>query len=261
MFEMIRNEDCMVTMAKLSDKSINLVLTSPPYNTGRPSTSERSRANHEGRYDVHLDTKTPSQFCDWCVDLFNEFDRILVQDGAVLWNMSYGGDATVNTDSIGLLWIVLAEIIKNTNFTIADRIVWKKRSGALPNNSSKNKLTRVCEDVFVFVRKSEYKTFHANKEVSKVGITGQTFYRPINNFVEAKNNDESCPLNKATYSSELCEWLLSTYAPLNDNTIVYDPFMGTGTTAVACKRLGIGYLGSEISPKQCEWAESRLSQI
>lgn len=261
MFEMICNEDCMETMKKLQPQSIDIILTSPPYNTGRPSTSERSRGNYEGRYDIHLDTKTPEEFCNWCIDIFNEFDRILKKDGVILWNMSYGNDGTVNTSSVGLLWILIARIIENTNFTVADRIIWKKRSGALPNNSSKNKLTRVCEDVFVFVRKSEYKTFNTNKQITKVGKTGQTFYSPIYNFVEAKNNDEVCPLNKATYSSELVEKLLEMYLPKDENAIVYDPFMGTGTTAVACKKYGVGYLGSELSKNQCEWAERRINEI
>lgn len=176
--------------------------------------------------------------------------------------MSYANDRTMNVGNSGLLWIFIAELIKKSNFTVADRIIWKKRSGALPNNSSKNKLTRVCEDIFVLCRKLEYKTFNTNKQVTKTGVTGQQFYSPMYNFLEAKNNDEVCPLNKATYSSELCEKLLEMYVPSADrkSCIVYDPFMGTGTTAIACKKLGIGYLGSEISKAQCEWAEKRIKE-
>lgn len=42
---------------------------------------------------------------------------------------------------------------------------------------------------------------------------------------------------------------------------VYDPFIGSGTTAVACKELGLSYIGSEISKNQCEWAEKRLAGV
>lgn len=66
-------------------------------------------------------------------------------------------------------------------------------------------------------------------------------------------------VNKATYSSELCEKLLSIYA--KERMTVYDPFIGTGTTAVAAKKLGMKYIGSEISPKQCSYAESRICEI
>ena len=44
----------------------------------------------------------------------------------------------------------------------------------------------------------------------------------------------------------------------NSNNIVYDPFMGTGTTAVACKRLGINCFGSEISKDQVDFSYERL---
>ena len=110
--------------------------------------------------------------------------------------------------------------------------------------------------MFVFCRKDEYKTFQCNKEVSSVAKTGQTFYRPIYNYLEAPNNDGSCILNKATYSSELCEKLLTIYG--TENSVVYDPFMGTGTTAVACKRLGFKCYGSEISQQQVEYSLERL---
>lgn len=209
------NENCFDTMSKIKinkkGKKIDVILTSPPYNTGRPSNSERSRKNMEGRYDVHLDTMSKDEYCNWCVKIFKDFDEILSKNGVILWNVSYGSDSTVNTEGIGLLWLSIADIIRETNFTVTDRIIWEK-SNELPNNVIPNKLTRIVEDVFVFVRKQEYKTFNCNKEISKIGQNGQTFYKNYYNFIEAKNNDGSCKLNKATYSSDLCEKLLSIYA-------------------------------------------------
>ena len=78
--------DCIEWMNKFANKNvkIDLVLTSPPYNTGRPATSERSRNNHEGRYDVHLDTMTNAEYCDWIVDIFNHIDTILKPNGVIL---------------------------------------------------------------------------------------------------------------------------------------------------------------------------------
>lgn len=253
----IFNEDCIQTMDKMVkfNQKVDIVLTSPPYNTGRPSTSERSRNNYEGKYDVHLDTMTQEEYCNWCVDLFNHFNKVLSENGVVLWNVSYGSDASVNTESIGLVWLSIADIIRNTPFTVADRIIWKK-SNALPNNVSKNKLTRIVEDVFVFVRKNEYKTFNCNKEVSSIGKNGQQFYKNYYNFIEAKNNDGSCKLNKATYSSDLCVQLLSLYG--RGGCTVYDCFNGTGTTGVACKKLDMNYFGSEISEAQVEYSIDRI---
>ena len=252
-------DDCIHFMNMLSEKNrkVDVILTSPPYNTSRPS-SERSMKNHEGRYKVYDDLKTGEEYCDWCVNIFNHIDTILKPNGVVLWNVSYGTDATINTEGIGLMWNSISDIIRHTNFTVADKIVWKKKS-ALPNNVSPNKLTRICEEVFVFCRKSEYKTFHANKEVSKIGKNGQQFYKVIYNFIEAPNNDGSTSLNKATYSSNLCVQLLNIYAPKNG--LVYDPFMGTGTTGIACEILNLNCIGTEIDAEQVEYSKERLNKF
>lgn len=252
-------DDCIHFMNILSEKNrkVDVVLTSPPYNTSRPS-SERSMKNHEGRYKVYDDLKTGEEYCNWCVNIFNHIDTILKPNGVVLWNVSYGTDATINTEGIGLMWNSISDIIRHTNFTVADKIVWKKKS-ALPNNVSPNKLTRICEEVFVFCRKSEYKTFHANKEISKIGKNGQQFYKVLYNFIEAPNNDGSTSLNKATYSSDLCVQLLNMYAP--QNGIIFDPFMGTGTTGIACEILNLNCIGTEIDAEQVEYSKERLNKF
>lgn len=255
----IYNSDCFDFMGDMNRNGIkaDIILTSPPYNTGRPTASEKRRENYEGRYDIYIDNFSQNEYCDWCIKLFNEFDTILKQNGTILWNVSYGTDATVNTSSIGLMWLSIADIIRNTNFTVADRIIWKKKS-ALPNNVSKNKLTRIVEDIFVFCRKDEYKTYEANKTVSSIGKNGQTFYNVYYNFIEAKNNDGSCSLNKATFSSDLVVKLLEMYA--KKDSLVCDPFIGTGTTAIGCKDYGCNYIGSELSTDQCKYAEKRIEK-
>ena len=78
------------------------------------------------------------------------------------------------------------------------------------------------------------------------------------NYIEAKNNDGSCPYNKATYSSDLCKKLLNIYCPKSG--LVYDPFIGTGTTAVACKELGFSCMGSEISENQVKFSIERIEK-
>lgn len=65
-------------------------------------------------------------------------------------------------------------------------------------------------------------------------------------------------LNKSTFSTELCIQLLALYTKKED--VVFDPFMGTGTTAVACKMLERCYIGSEISKEQVEYAKNRVSE-
>lgn len=249
----IYNEDCFETMQRMKTQGVkcDVVLTSPPYNVGRNQRTKRAFNNYDKRYDIYIDDKTQEEYIDWTEQLFNAYDGILVQNGVVLYNVSYGSE-----NNPSCMWLSVAEIIKRTSFMVADCIVWKKRN-ALPNNSSKNKLTRITEFVFVFCRKTEYKTYSANKKVRSVSPKGQRFYENIFNFVEARNNDGKNPFNNATYSSELCEKLLNMYAP--KNSLIYDSFMGTGTTAVACKRMGLSCIGSELSKNQCDFAEKRLA--
>ena len=69
---------------------------------------------------------------------------------------------------------------------------------------------------------------------------------------------ENAHSTRQHYSIELCEKLLKIYSP--ENGLVYDPFMGSGTTAVACKKLGLRYIGSEISQNQVNWALKRIEE-
>lgn len=248
------NEDCLQSMKRMQEKGfkVDLLLSSPPYNSGRKSNSKRSLENYEARYDIYLDDMTDEEYCNWTISLFNNFDKILNENGVVLWNVSYGNEAP------NCIWLSLLSILEKTNFMIADVIVWKKKS-CLPNNVSSHLLSRICEFIFVICRKDEYKTYNANKEIKSISKTGQKYYENIYNFIEAANNDGSCKLNKATYSSELCEKLLKIYA--KRDCIVYDPFMGTGTTAIACEKYGndnMMCIGSEISEQQVEYSKERL---
>lgn len=253
------NEDCFVTMDNLisEGKKVDIVLTSPPYNTGRQSNSERSLSNHEARYDIYLDNKTDDEYCEWTTQLFNKFDEVLNKNGVILYNISYGNEQP------NACWLILSEIIRNTPFMIADCIIWKKHT-ALPNNVSKNRLTRITEFVFVICRKNELKTFNAIKKKTSQSKTGQQYYENVYNFIDAANNDGSTKLNKATFSSDLVSQLLNIYA--NENSIIYDPFMGTGTTAVGCLKYNNGdnnmiVYGSELSPAQVEYSKERYEKV
>lgn len=237
----------------------DIILTSPFYNTNKKAGTNRTLENTSVksgqydyvRYDTHVDNMTDAEYCDFTENLFAEFDRVLNVNGVVLYNINYGSE---NTEG---MFLAVNRILTKTSFTLADVIVWKKKN-ALPNSCSPNKLTRIWEFVFVFCRKGEIKTFNCNKKVSSYRKTGQAAYENIFNFVEARNNDGTCPYNKATYSTELCEKLLDIYA-VYDDTWVYDPFMGSGTTAVACKRMGFNCIGSEISTNQVRFAKERLA--
>ena len=243
------NEDLFETTNRneLQNK-IDLIITSPPYNTSRVGASDK----YSSRYDMFEDYKSDDEYIDWTIKVFNALDTVLKENGSILYNISY------SSENAHLIWLVIADIIRKTKFTTADCIIWKKHT-ALPNNVSKNKLTRIIEYVFVFVRKSEFKTFNANKKTTgKFRKTGQPNYENIYNFFEAKNNNGSTELNKATFSSDFVCRLLDIYA--KPNSLIYDPFMGTGSTAVGCLKRDMMYVGSEISTQQCSFAEQRIQK-
>ena len=248
MKNIIFNEDCLITMNKMDEKIIDAIITSPPYNTSRKGSSLNNACSNI-RYDDFNDCKTDDEYISWTIDIFNAYDKVLKTNGVILYNLSYSSENT------HLMWLVVAEIMKQTNFLVADNIIWKKPNTS-PNSCSSNKLTRLCEYIFVFCRKNEFETFECNKEVSSLRKTGQVAYKNYFNFIEAKNNDGSNDIHKATYSSELVRKLLLLY--VKKNSLVYDSFIGTGTTAIACIIEKINYIGSEISNRYVEIAEKRI---
>lgn len=260
----IRNEDCMETIAHMKMKHIKVdaIITSPPYNTSKKvkPTNAKSIKNLDVRYDAYTEERTSKQYIEWMKGLFIALDDVVVENGVLLFNMSYGGEAATlkRQGRYDTLWLLIATICTETCWTVADKIVWKKQS-AMPNNRSKNKLTRICEDIFVFCRKSEYATFCSNKQVLSKTKRGQNNYEVVYNYIEARNNDGPCTLNKATYSSELVTKLLDIY--VGDGKLVYDPFGGTGTTMYACiqSKRNISCIMSEISHKQVEYAKERCN--
>ena len=252
----IYNEDCLETMkAHIDEKSVDLVLTSPPYNISRAgSVLEASGDTYPStRYDGFNDTRTAEEYIEWTIGIFRGFERVLKPNGCILYNMSYATDVQFQSS---MMYLVIAEIVKRTEFTVADTIVWKKRS-AVPNNKSRNKLTRICEFVYVFCRKSEYETFKSAKENLGPDKSGQTVYGNVMNFLEAPNIDGCTDIHKATYSTSLCRKLLKIYA--EEGGTIYDPFMGTGTTAIASIDHKCNYIGSEISKRYCDYAGGRVA--
>ena len=255
----IFNSRCEDAMKSIEQNSVDIILTSPFYNTNKKAGKNTTLNNvvNSGythvRYDTLVDNMSNDEYCNKCVEWFNSFDKILKNNGVILWNVSYG------SENPECMYLSLAEIIKNTNFTIADTIIWKKHT-ALPNNMSSNKCTRICEFVFVFCRKNESKTFYMNKPISSVRDNGQKNYSNVYNFIDAKNNDGSCKLNKATYSTEFCDKLLDMYGKTNERIVVYDPFFGTGTTGNSCALRGYDCIGSEISENQCIYAKERIEK-
>jgi DNA modification methylase len=237
--------DCLEVMKEIPDKSIDIVLTSPPYNISLSKGQAYAK-----KYRGYNDCMPNDMYINWLLEILNIIEKKLKENGVVLWNMNYG------TNNNETMWIFLSKIITNTNLTIADNIIWKKKS-AFPNNCSPNKMTRITENIFVLCRKSEYRTFFMNKKIVSIRKTGQKMYENLFGFIEANNTDNLKTKHNATFSTNLCEKLLKLYSKEKD--IVMDCFSGIGTTGVACKNLNRNFILIEKEPEYIEIINKRLS--
>ena len=242
----IYNENNLETMGKISDKFLDGIITSPPYNV---CVKRNDNYYNNGYSDI--DDLTEEQYLSVRVNEFNQFERILKDDGVICYNVSY------HTENPILPTLLVAEVHAKTGLTLVDIISWKKPN-AIPFQGSSNRLSRICELIYIFVKKTNVKTFKSNKTVSKVNDkTKQKFYKNYVNYIEAKNNDGiKCNL-KASFSTDLVSKLINIYFPAG--SLIFDPFCGIGTTAVACKLGGLKYIGSELSKEFFDIANERLS--
>lgn len=103
-----RNEDCLKTIEtiKKANKKIDLVLTSPPYNSSRNSRkkTEKSRETHNDRYDVYEDNKTNEEYYEWILSIINGCDEILNENGIILWNQTYSSENPMALWDISRRW-------------------------------------------------------------------------------------------------------------------------------------------------------------
>lgn len=243
----IFNEDCINTMKKIPHGVVDCIITSPPYNMTKRKGGYADKCK---RYDEYSDWKREDEYINWMLLIFKGFNSVLKKDGSILFNFSYSIENPV------LPSLLIAEIHRRTDFTLADTITWKKKT-AIPHSASKNRLRRICESIYVFCRKSELDTFETNKNFN-IGKNGQKYYEIIDNFIEAKNNDGPCAIHKATFSTDLINKLIKAY--VKPNSIIYDPFIGIGTTGKSAIKNKCLYIGSEISKRYCEIALNSIKE-
>lgn len=241
----IYNENNVITMSKMPDKFLSGIICSPPYNL----TTKRKDCYYNNGYQ-DKDNLSEEEYIKNRLSEFKEFERILKDDGVICYNISYHNENPI------LPTLLISEIHKETGLTVADIITWKKRS-AIPFQTSSTKLSRICELVYVIVKKERLHDFKTNKKVSKINEkTNQKFYKNYTNFIEAENNDKIKSKLKAAYSEDLVYKLFNIYFPID--SLIYDPFSGLGTTARACKKSGRNFIGSEIDEELCKISISLL---
>jgi site-specific DNA-methyltransferase (adenine-specific) len=229
----IYNEPNLETMLKIPDNYTSGIITSPPYNI---STKRKDVYYNNGYSDI--DNLSEQEYIDIRVNEFKEFSRIIKETGVICYNISYHNENPI------LPTLLMTEVHRQTDLTVADIICWKK-SNSIPFQTSPTKLSRITELIYIIVKKDHLHDFETNKEVSTINEkTGQKFYKNYVNYIEAKNNDGVKSKLKAAYSEDLVFKLIDIY--FKKSSIIYDPFSGLGTTARACKKSGLTFIGSEM---------------
>jgi len=229
----IFNEDNITTMSRMGNNSISGIITSPPYNI----TTKRKDIYYDNGYS-NKDNLSEPEYLEKRTFEFKEFSRVLDNRGVICYNISYHNENPI------LPTLLMSKIHNETDLTIADIISWKKPN-AIPFQTSPTKLSRICELVYVLVKKEHLHDFITNKKISKINEkTNQKFYKNYTNIIEAKNNDGiKCKL-KASFSEDFVLKLIDIYFP--KGSTIYDPFNGIGTTSRACQKSNRTYIGSEL---------------
>jgi DNA modification methylase len=236
MLNKIHTENCLDTMSRMSDNYVDLVLTSPPYDNLR---------DYEGyEFDFQSIAK----------ELFRVTKNVLV------WVV---GDSTSKGSESGSSFRQ-ALYFMQLGFKLHDTMIYEKNSPAYPANRNGNRYTQIFEYMFVFSKGEVPKQLICDKPNKWAGykdFSGK-LKNPVPDF-SPRNNiwkyttsfngvKHPAPFPEALAKDHVLSWS-------RPDEIVYDPFMGSGTTAKAAKELGRNYIGSEISENYVEIALKRIS--
>lgn len=284
----IYNGDALDVLKTFPDECVDMVITSPPYWALRDYGAEGQ---------LGLET-TFQEYINKLCDIFDEVKRVLKKSGSCWVNLgdaySGSGKGVGGIKSKSLLQIPSRFAIGmcNRGWILRNEIIWHKPN-AMPQ-SVRDRFTVDYEKLFFFVKSKKYYfeqqkepmiTTDTNPPRGSKGVLGQENsglrkqdqigradytgfnkrYLPPKDLMRNKRSVWSIntkPFKEkhfATYPEELIITPIKACCP--ENGIVLDPFMGSGTTAVVARSLGLKYVGIELNPDYIKIADKRLAQI
>lgn len=247
-------EDCLATMARLDEETIDLVVTSPPYDNLR---------EYNG-YSFDFES------------IARELYRTLKTGGVIVWIIN---DATVNGSRTGSTF-KQALYFMSLGLNLHDVMIWQKPNYA-PLFPSIKRYDQSHEYMLIF-SKGKISTFNPIKDKPKSEASlkrlqyGITHIKSDGSRTEAKKIDNGNTMSKRTtvwnmpngqkrglgHPAVFPESLVHDHIVSwsNPGDLVYDPFMGSGTTGLVAKKLGRECIGSEISQEYVDLANQRISR-
>jgi site-specific DNA-methyltransferase (adenine-specific) len=263
----IYNESCLETMSKMDNESIDLVLTSPPYDDLR--TYNKFVTGNKTEFNGY---SFPFE------DIAKELYRITKPGGVVVWVV---GDATNKGSETGTSFRQ-ALFFKECGFDLYDTMIYQKTGTPFPQ---KDRYNQIFEYMFVF-SKGKPKTFNPvmKKNVTAGAVRNSRKFRnaegemipgfngkPVNewgvenniwvirNGMYKSSKDIVAFEHPAIFPEELALKHIISWTTEND--LVYDPFMGSGTTAKCSIQLNRNWIGSEIDNDYYELIKKRMLNV
>ena len=247
--EKIYNENCLETMGKMPNSYVDFVITSPPYDDIR---------NYNG-YKFEFEK------------IAKELYRVIKEGGVVVWVVA---DGTIDGSETGTSF-KQALYFKEIGFRLHDTMIYYKNN---PMPQTGNRYHQHFEYMFAFSKGSpktfnpmiEQTKYHGLANMKNRGQNGSLDYEKVERTKEKKvgnvffysigggisTKDKIAFQHPAIFPEKLVADQINTWT--NENDLVYDPFMGSGTTAKIAQLLGRDWIGSEISKEYVEVAEERL---
>lgn len=235
----IENRDCLAGMREMEENSVDLVVTSPPYNIGV-------------KYDTYSDDLPWPEYYKWCSAWLEETFRVLKPDGRLCLN-HYLSLGTAKERTAPLM--VLNGLAHEVGFSHHAVAIWydshRVKCSAWGSwlSASAPYINSPAEGVLIL-----YKDQWKKRRSGRSTIGRDEFLEAVSGIWKIR--PEPRGLTKANFPVELplrCVRLLS-----YEGDLVLDPFMGAGTTAVAAIRERRHFIGFEISPVYCAIANTRI---
>lgn len=244
-----------MTAAQVADRSVALMVTSPPYFAGKEYEEELG-AGH-----------VPASYLEYLEMLYEVLEVCAAK-------LEPGGRMAVNVANLGRkpfrsLAADVISILQDLGLLLRGEIVWQKAKGANGScawgsyRSPANPVLRDVTERVVIASKGRFDRAISRAERERQGLPHEATIS-ADEFMAATLDVWEIPSESATrvghpapFPVDLPQRLIELYTYRGD--LVLDPFMGSGTTAVAAHRSGRHFVGFEIQPDYVEIAERRLA--